>query len=215
MTTTHTTKTDDNGATIYIETNDCGRCGGTGLFHFTRLGRPVQGVCFRCEGACRLVKTFKTSPAHRAKLAAKRAAKAEAKRLAGQAIRALNRMVTTVAETIQAAYDAAEKDTWADVAEGKRSVSGTVLAASWRENDYGSTLKMLVKLDTNEKVWGTVPRAIENVYHAAIDNGTEEGGDLAGWIRGKAVAFSGTFERSRDDAKFGFFKRPSKATVTA
>jgi len=212
--TTHTTTADIiTGKTLYHETDDCGRCSGKGRINY--WSHVANGVCFLCGGSKRITKTFKTTAEHRAKLAAKREAKKETKRLAGLPVHTLNRITIIVTVTLQAAYDAAERDTWTAIVEGKRNVSGTVLAAKWNETQYGSTLKMLVKLDTAEKVWGTVPRAIENVYHAAIDSGEEEGGDLKGWIRGKTVSFSATFERSDSDEKFGFFRRPSKAKVAA
>lgn len=64
--------------------------------------------------------------------------------------------------------------------------------------DYGSTVKMLVRLDDNNKVWGTVPLALD----------CPDGG-----YRGHRVEFTGTIERSRDDEHFGFFSRPTKASL--
>ena len=72
-------------------------------------------------------------------------------------------------------------------------VTGTVLSTKWVENKYGSTLKMLVEDRRGFKVFGSVPSALENV-------------------RGRSVSFTAALEPSRDDEKFGFFKRPTKAT---
>lgn len=71
---------------------------------------------------------------------------------------------------------------------------------------YGMTvLKMLVKTSRGFKLWGAVPAALRDEF-----GGTFEAGDK---LRGKRVAFSAKVERSKDDAKFGFFSRPTKARV--
>jgi hypothetical protein len=76
---------------------------------------------------------------------------------------------------------------------GRVEVTGTVLSTKWVENKYGSTLKMLVEDRRGFKVFGSVPSALENV-------------------RGRSVSFTAALEPSQDDEKFGFFKRPTKAT---
>lgn len=86
---------------------------------------------------------------------------------------------------------------WKPVTEGRRTVEGVILATKLQESLYGSTLKMLVHLDGDEKVWGSVPSALQ-----ASDQP----------LKGARVRFTATFERSRDDALFGFYKRPSKAS---
>lgn len=77
------------------------------------------------------------------------------------------------------------------LAEGRYAIEGEVLTTKWQESDYGTTLKMLVKMDDGNKVWGTVPRAIE------CDP------------KGERVNFTATVERSKDDEHFGFYKRPT------
>lgn len=83
---------------------------------------------------------------------------------------------------------------------GRVEVSGVVLSTKLVENAFGSTLKMLVKLTNNSKVWVTVP-SCETVE------------------RGDEVTFKATFEVSKDDASFAFGKRPTlvsrKAAVSA
>lgn len=81
-----------------------------------------------------------------------------------------------------------------DVPEERLEIVGEVLTTKWQDSDWGGAFKMLVIDDRGFKVWGSVPRAIED--------------DVA---RGKWVAFVATCEPSKDDPKFGFFKRPSKA----
>jgi hypothetical protein len=101
----------------------------------------------------------------------------------------------------KAEWDAAEAEiNWIDVpVSSKRvTVSGEVLTIKWQENDYGGSLKMLLRVDTDEgsyKLWGTVAAAIDPK-------------------RGDLVTFDARVERSRDDSKFGFYNRPTKASIT-
>ena len=73
-------------------------------------------------------------------------------------------------------------------------ITGRVLTAKWVENQYGGSLKMLVKDDRGFKVWGSCPSALE------------------GDPDGLRVTFTARLERSTDDPKFGFFSRPTKAS---
>lgn len=91
---------------------------------------------------------------------------------------------------------------WQEVVEGRQALTGTVLATKWQESQYGGSLKMLVHLDGDQKVWGTVPASLF---------WTEEGEDLE--LRGVRIGFTATVTQSNDDAKFGFFKRPTKGKV--
>lgn len=74
-------------------------------------------------------------------------------------------------------------------------IEGEVLTTKWQESMYGGALKMLVKLANGSKVWGSVPSSIEVA-------------------KGDTVRFNANVEASNDDPSFGFFKRPTKATVT-
>lgn len=76
---------------------------------------------------------------------------------------------------------------------GKVTVTGEVLTIKPVVNDWGMTVKTLVKDDQGFKVWCTLPKAI----------GAAE--------RGQRVQFSVTLEPSKDDPSFAFGKRPSKA----
>jgi hypothetical protein len=94
------------------------------------------------------------------------------------------------------AQRAAEAALAADCPEGKVTVKGEVVSTKIQDGFYGKQLKMLVKDESGYKVWGSVPAALD------VERGTR-------------VVFVATIERSKDDPKFGFFKRPSKATVIA
>jgi hypothetical protein len=81
--------------------------------------------------------------------------------------------------------------------EGERMVvSGEVLSIKVRETFNGSALKMVVRADEGWKVWGTVP--------ASVRDSLQEG---------DVVRFTATVKPSDNDPKFGFFSRPTKATI--
>lgn len=106
----------------------------------------------------------------------------------------------------RAAREAAEAEALADappLAEGRRSVVGEIVSTKYKETPYGTTLKMLVKDIDGNKVWGTVPRVLEDKTFG--ENGIE--------LKGQTVTFTATVERSRDDEHFGFFKKPTKAQI--
>jgi hypothetical protein len=83
-----------------------------------------------------------------------------------------------------------------DVPTGRIEITGEVVSIKEVDNAYGSTIKMLVRDDRGFKVWGTMPSAI-----------------MGQRCTGKRVAFAAAVEPSRDDAKFGLFKRPTKARL--
>jgi len=78
--------------------------------------------------------------------------------------------------------------------EGRREISGEVLSVKSQDSYYGVTVKMLVKDSDGLKYWGTVPAAINPE-------------------RGDTVTFTATVKKSDDDDMFGFFSRPSKASI--
>jgi hypothetical protein len=80
------------------------------------------------------------------------------------------------------------------LAEGRYEIEGDVVSVKSGENDYGFWMKMLVKMDDGNKVYGTVPSAL----------GSPE--------KGERVQFTAKVDRSPDDEHFGFFSRPTKAT---
>ena len=95
--------------------------------------------------------------------------------------------------------DRAERDaaheTGEDAPEGRVVITGTVLAFKRQESIYGDVLKMLVQDDRGFRVWGSVPASLEDAE------------------RESRITFTATVTVSDKDAKFGFFKRPTKAEV--
>jgi hypothetical protein len=89
---------------------------------------------------------------------------------------------------------------------GRVQVEGEVLSHRYQDSYFGTAHKMLVKLDDGNKVWGTVAESIESsLFDTTTQSYTE--------LRGQRVRFTATFEQSKDDEHFSFFKRPSKAVV--
>ncbi|MEK0324668.1 MAG: hypothetical protein QQN63_03095 [Nitrosopumilus sp.] len=82
-------------------------------------------------------------------------------------------------------------------AEGRMVMTGTILGFKVVDGyGYGeSVIKMIVRDDRNFKVYGTLPSSI---YDAE---------------KGQRVTFTAAVEVSNDDNTFGFFKRPTKATI--
>ena len=105
----------------------------------------------------------------------------------------LQRLAQEKTEQERAERDAAHSE-GEDVPEGRLVITGTLLRMKWQEGYYGSTLKMLVQDDRGFRVWGTVPSSLDA-------------------NRNDRIQFTAAVTQSDDDPKFGFFKRPTKATV--
>lgn len=100
-------------------------------------------------------------------------------------------------EAAREAARAAERATAVDVpvTSGRVTVSGEVLTLKGVETAFGYVTKMLVKTDAGYKLWGSKPSGLEVA-------------------KGDKVEFMARIERSKDDSKFGFWSRATKAKVT-
>ena len=81
--------------------------------------------------------------------------------------------------------------------EGRTEITGLVLKTDWRDSDWGTTKKALLKVTHGDgffMLWGSVPSAILEVE------------------RGDTVTFTARLSVSDDDESFGFWSRPTKAT---
>jgi hypothetical protein len=85
-----------------------------------------------------------------------------------------------------------------ELEEGRRVLKGLVISTKAQESIYGTQYKMLVELEDGNRVYGTIPAAIDGVWDSRNQYNVE---------------FTAAVERSRDDEHFGFFKRPTKATA--
>lgn len=129
------------------------------------------------------------------------------------------------------------EETRVDVPEGDGLiVEGRIVSLREKVTDWGTTLKMTVKVTTPEGVylvWGTRPRALDGVYGCLTCGSTtsdhngwvhapgcaDRGGQAAGFIGsaevGDVVRFTANVTRGDRDPSFGFFHRPRKASVVA
>lgn len=105
---------------------------------------------------------------------------------------------------------AAEKAALSEVQVGKQTITGTIVTVKYQDSQYGGSWKMLVLDDRNFKVWGTVPTAI---FDQQRDEAAEGENPFAEHLKGRKVSFNAAVTASDDDKTFGFFKRPTKATL--
>ena len=100
---------------------------------------------------------------------------------------------------------------------GWQVIEGVVKSAKWVDTTAGyreiSTLKMTVEMDGGQRVYGAVPAAILD----ALTGGVISGGDAPRdeQLKGRRVEFTATVQVSDNDPAFGFYSRPSKASLVA
>lgn len=85
-------------------------------------------------------------------------------------------------------------ETKGNAPEGRVTVTGVILSTKVVEGFYGATVKMLLKLENNSRVWLTAPSK------TVAD-------------RGDTITVTATFEVSKDDVSFAFGKRPTLVSV--
>lgn len=98
----------------------------------------------------------------------------------------------------------AEVNVPAPIVEGRQTVEGTVVSVKTHDSDFGSSLKMTVKVTTDAGTWlawGTCP--------SALGEGLELGND---GLRGCTVRFDAKLKAGRE-AHFALLSRPTKAAV--
>lgn len=112
-----------------------------------------------------------------------------------KAMNFLRSLVTRIGQRAEIEAKRAEEAALAaDCPKGRVQISGEVVTTRMQDGYYGSTLKMLVKDNSGFKVWGTVPSNV------AVEKGDQ-------------ITFMAAVEPSKDDCKFGFFKRPTQTVV--
>jgi len=97
---------------------------------------------------------------------------------------------------------AARVATMEPLEEGRYEMTGKVVSTKTVENDFGVSFKMLVELPTGHRVFGSIPSALLE---------TETGFLSPEELRGETVTFTARVQRKEVD--FGFFSRPSKASL--
>ncbi|QNL31041.1 hypothetical protein SEA_KAUALA_29 [Microbacterium phage Kauala] len=112
---------------------------------------------------------------------------------------------------------------------GRVQVTGEILSAKVRENDFGVQNKILVKDDRGFKVYVSIPKAQgEEAFDTFLEQieadgstiydfgsscwflGTDDGKYTG--VKGRRIAFTATLEPSKDDASFAFGSRPTKGS---
>lgn len=236
MTYTRTAETVEIDGTVYPTVLDedrrlrvveeCWKCSGTGRY----MGPPEPGACFACNGVGAFYPLL-SSVKGRATAARRAAAKAEEKAAAARAEReareadalrwisdhsellgriskhqragrVLDAILDSVAaieipseaDVARAVEILAELDSRGEVPVGRVVLVGEVVGRKTVEGDYGPTTKITIRLENGARVFGTEPSSIDV-------------------RRGDLVRLTATVEASRDDASFGFYKRPTKAEV--
>jgi hypothetical protein len=94
----------------------------------------------------------------------------------------------------------APEETHCKAPEGKQTFQGTVVSRRVKDTQWGSSIKITVKVETPEGTWlawGTCPSSL--LYEDAENPGAE---------RGAVVEITATLTRSDDTEHFAFFKRP-------
>ena len=81
------------------------------------------------------------------------------------------------------------------IEEGTFEIEAEIKSFKVVDSQWGSTLKMLVELDSGQRLWGTCPASLVEA-------------DL-----GDRVVFTANVKASEDDPIFGFFSRPRKGQV--
>jgi hypothetical protein len=181
----------------------CLRCGGSGHYSFNLLDGTKCYGCHRACGAWVEAKVY----ARRMKDRARRAAKAAAARTARATEAAARAAEAQLAAEVEAysmieAEEArlAAKATRPAYPAGVQAVTGRIVSFKVVDNPYAyraTTVKVLIELEHGYRVFMTSPLAL----------GDAEPGD--------SVEFTAEFEVSRNDAEFGFAKRPRKVRVLA
>lgn len=100
------------------------------------------------------------------------------------------------------------------VVEGNGEITGRIVSMKWQDSAYGGSMKMLVADDRGFRVWGTVPKAImADVEHMYREN--NEAKTYNDVLRHTAVRvnFKAAVKKSDRDDCFGFFSRPTSASV--
>ncbi len=91
--------------------------------------------------------------------------------------------------------------------EGRVTVRGTVVSAKWHEGQFGTSLKITVKVQTDLGCWLAWGSAASNMLEFS-----EPVRDVPSMLRGAEVEFTASVQRGREP-HFAFFKRPTGARV--
>lgn len=100
---------------------------------------------------------------------------------------------------------------------GRREVTGTIVSCKYRDSAYGGAWKIVLDLGDGTRIWGSLPGNVETLltdHYYDTYKGTETI-DFSALTKGATLTLTATITVSDDDVSFGFYKRPSKATLDA
>lgn len=95
----------------------------------------------------------------------------------------------------------------------RATIEGTIIAAKVVEGDYGTSIKITVEHADGWKVWGTASAELTEAVSELSDKSWLPEAERAALLKGKRVRFDAAIVVSDNDSKFGFFKRPTKASL--
>ena len=101
-------------------------------------------------------------------------------------------------EAARAISDLLVRESGITITPGKQVIFGTVVSLNLKDGGFGPTWKMIVEHPSGLKFWGTVPINLIGTLN-----------------KGDQIEFTATVSVSETDEApiFGFFKRPTKATL--
>lgn len=109
----------------------------------------------------------------------------------------------TLAERQQQESRPEEKPVIPPIIQAERvAIAGRIVSAKSKDTQFGVSFKMLVLLPNGQKLWGSIPDAIFRETQRSIQG-----------LKGVEIEFIANVSPSNDDQAFGFFARPTKATV--
>lgn len=135
-----------------------------------------------------------------------------------------------MAAAVQKTLDerAAKAATTVPVIEGRIEITGTITSTKIVESDFGTAFKIVLQDDRGFRVYGSLAKSLletfENEFleanpepytygYSVWFTGSVNEPERFTGIKGRRVTFSATVEASKDDKGFGFFSRPTKASV--
>ena len=102
-----------------------------------------------------------------------------------------------------------------EVPEGRVEITGEVASIKEVESAYGFAWKWLIVTDGGWKAWGTIPSAIVDEVHDVKRPSREDGKFYIPKEANFRVTFTAKMTKSDSVAYFGFYSRPTKASVVS
>lgn len=130
------------------------------------------------------------------------------------------RMLDAVKNSMKRSAERAEREATAKpipATDKRLTIEGVIISAQYRESNYDSgffspaSVKVTVEHADGWRAWGTLP---SEMWAHMVTYERGELSDRTHVLKGRRIKFDARVVRSEKDEKFGFFKRPTKATFT-